>query len=215
MKHVRLFENYINDKIKSLRKLKKITDFIEKYDMQYFVIAMEAEDDNYMFEDIRKVDGVYKLDYYDYNVNKNYSDVKPKLVEITNLPNEVVDSLYRCCEKYHRFDIEYHLETDADPEFFINILKKYKKEIKFSKFMFDHFIDNEKQTFINSFKIQDLLFSTHPEAYKAFIDSCFSSIGYDYEPLKLHPKILKKYDKLLGEYYHQKMVEYDSKKYNL
>ncbi len=209
-----MFESYIDDKIKSLKKIKKIVDFIDKYDMEYFVIAMEMEEDNYMFEDIRKQDGVYSLEYIDYNNVSNPSNAKGRLVDLLSLSDEIVDSLYRCCDEYGRFEVEFHLEMDSDTDEFINILKKYKKEIKFTDVMFINFLDNDLQDEINEFKFQDVLFSTHPESYKKFINVCFDNLN-DNLSFKLHPKILKKYKGLLGKYYDKKDMEYNSSKYNI
>lgn len=217
MKILKTFESYkdnINNKIKSLRKIKEIVDFIERYDMTYFVVAMEMEDEDYMFEDISKDGDVYKLEYTNYNKSN-----KSRRVDLLQLPDEDVEVLYRCCKEFHRFDIEYHLETGVEVETFINILKKYKKPIKFNSWMFGLFLENDKQDEANSFKFQDILFLTHPEAYEPFIDECFDSLvrskTHNFEPLKLHPKIRTKYKDLLGEYYHKKEVEYEAGKYNL
>ncbi len=210
MESLRTFEGYIDNKIKSLKKIKEIVDFIEKYNMKYFVIAMEMEDDDYMFEDIRKHNGVYKLEYVDYAYSK-----KGRLVDLLKLSEDVVDSLYRCCKENSRFDISFHLETGISSiEEFINILIVSKKKINFSKWIFSMLIENDLQEEANKFKFQDILFSTHPEAYKPFIDECFD-ITSNYVPLKIHPRIKIKYKELLGEYLYKSEVEYESEKYNL
>jgi len=215
---LKTFEGYIDKKIKSLKKIKEIVDFIEKYELKYFVVAMDMEDDGYMFEDIRKDNGVYKLEFYDYNVTLHYSKVQARLVDLLNLSDVVVDSLYKCCKEYQRFTIEFHLETGIDSvESFINILKKHKKEIEFTSWMFGMMLENEHD--ISDYKFQDVLFKTHPEAYKPFIDEIFDGLkrsddgkGYG---LTIHPKIKTKYKGLLGDYYHQKEVEHESGKYNM
>jgi hypothetical protein len=211
MKKMMKFESYIDDKITSLKKVKKIVDFIEKYKFEYFVIAMENEEDEYMFEDIRKENGVYVLEY----INYNKSD-KIKITDLLLLPTEVIDSLYRTCNENHRFDVGFHLEMGIGSiDMFINILKIHKGKIVFSKWIFDMLIESDLQKDANGFKFQNILFSKQPDSYKMFIDSSFGSLDGDYDPILVNPKILKKYDGLLGEYYQQKLMEREAKKFNL
>jgi len=211
MKIVKTFEGYIDDKIKSLKKLKKFIDFMEKYKLKYFTIGNTDPDENYQFEYIEKTDDGYDIEYVDYTQGEE-KEVKCELLELSN---KVVDALFTTCDDGHRFTIEYHLEIIAgNIDEFITVLKTYKKPIEFSTWIFSQIIENDEQERANSFEFQNILFSTHPEAYKTFIDECFDIRG-DYEPLKVHPKILKKYKNLLGEYYHKKEVEYEAGKYNL
>lgn len=214
MVNLKTFEGYIDEKINALKKIKKFIDFMEKYKLTYFVIGNTDNDENYQFEYIENDKESYTVEYMDYT-GESDSEYKRDLI---NLPNEVINALYQACED--RFDIEYHLEILAgDMDHFIEILKIHKKPIEFTEWIFGMILENGEQERGNSFKFQDILFSTHPEAYKPFIDECFSSlkrsIEHDFEPLKVNPKILKKYKKLLGEYYHQKEVEHSAEKYNL
>jgi len=225
MKTLKTFEGYIDDKIVALKKLGKFIDFMEKYKMKYFVIGNTDPDENYQFEYIEKTSDGYDIEYVDYTQGeekigfrgKKYKskDIKCELLE---LPNKVVNALLLACKG--RFDIEYHLEMIAgDIDNFIKILKIHKEPIKFSTWVFGQILENDEQERANSFIFQNILFSTHPEAYKPFIDECFDSLvrskKHDFEPLEVHPKILKKYKDLLGEYYHDKKVEYEAVKYNL
>jgi len=221
MKTLKTFEGYIDDKIVALKKLKKFIDFMEKYKLKYFTIGNTDPDENYQFEYIEKTDDGYDIEYIDYTQGEEkvgFRGKKYKSKEIKcgllELPNKVVDALMKACGDV-RFTIEYHLEMVAgDIDDFINILKIHKEPIKFTTWIFGLILENDEQEKGNSFKFQDILFSTHPEAYKAFIDECFDIRG-DYEPLKVNPRILKKYKNLLGEYYHKKEVEYEAGKYNL
>lgn len=220
MKIVKTFEGYIDDKIKSLKKLKKFIDFMEKYKLKYFTIGNTDPDENYQFEYIEKTSDGYDIEYIDYTQEeqvvlrgKRYKEKEVKC-GLLELPNKVVDALMKACGDV-RFTIEYHLEMIAgNIDEFITVLKIHKKPIEFSTWIFGQILENDEQERGNSFEFQDILFSTHPEAYKTFIDECFDIRG-DYEPLKVHPKILKKYKNLLGEYYHKKEVEYEAGKYNL
>ena len=66
---------------------------------------------------------------------------------------------------------------------------------------------------VNSFKFQDVLFSTHPEAFNVFMDATeyVSKDGEYKSPLKLNPRIKKKYHDLYEKY----IMEQEEKKYNL
>ncbi|MCF7866771.1 hypothetical protein K9M18_05035 [Candidatus Woesearchaeota archaeon] len=216
MENLKTFEGYIDDKIKSLKKLKKFIDFMEKYKLKYFTIGDTDPDENYQFEYIEKTSDGYEIEYVDYT----QGDSKDITCGLLELPNNVVDALFVTCDDGHRFTIEYHLEMIAgNIDEFIEVLKIHKEPIKFSTWIFGLILENDQQERGNSFEFQDILFSTHPEAYKSFIDECFDSLvrskKHNFEPLKVNPKILKKYKNLLGEYYHKKQVEYEAGKYNL
>ena len=189
MKHLKIYEGYLSDKMKVIKdkfnKLKKVVDFIEKYDFESFVIAMEHND--IQFEYIEKdSNGDYFLEYVDYNISKK--TIKKYLVD---LPDDVLDSLIECCEQYGRLEIENHLEIGLNINTFINILKKHKESIKFNTYMFSILVESSLQDKVNTFKFQNILFSTHPEAFTSFMDECIDqqerSKIHKFEPLRIAP----------------------------
>jgi len=215
MKNLKTYESYLSDKMKLIRdkftKLKKILDFMNKYKLPFFVVAMETPNGDFMFEEIHKEGDNYYLLYEDYRDNS-----KQVSIELTQLDNDVVDELLDVCEKYYRFTIEYHLETglSSDIENYIRVYKTHKEPIKFTQWMFSQLLEQELQDDANGYKFQDILFSTHPEAFDAFMDECIDSEKRskgEFEPLKLHPKIKLKYKNLLDDY----IIKQDGKKYNL
>jgi hypothetical protein len=216
MNHLKLYEGYLSDKMKVIKdkfnKLKKIIDFIEKYNLNPFIISMESN--NYQFEYIEKdSNDDYILEYIDYTIRKKEKkEIRQKLID---LPDFIIDELITTCETT-RFEVETHLEMGVQNiDIFINILKKHKEPIKFNEWMFSQLVENCLQVEANTFKFQNILFSTHPEAFTAFMDECIDSQErsneYNFEPLRIAIGIEKKYKKLVDDYKTLK----DSEKYNL
>jgi hypothetical protein len=76
--------------------------------------------------------------------------------------------------------------------------------------MFGMFIENGHQKEVNTYKFQNALFTSHPEAFIPFMNEATDVRG-DYEPLKLNPRIKVKFKKLWEEWNMKKQA----KKYNL
>jgi hypothetical protein len=213
MKHLKIYEGYLSDKMKVIKdkfnKLKKIVDFIEKFELKYFNINIESND--YFFNYIKKdTNGDYFLDY---EIIKTSESARHYIVD---LPINVIDDLITNCEQESIFEIQTQLEIGiGDIDTFIKILKTEKNHIKFNTDMFSELIENELQDDANSFKFQDILFSTHPEAFTSFMDECIDgqkrSKKHNFVPLKIAFGIRKKYGKLFNDY---KILK-NSEKYNL
>ena len=215
MKKLKTFESYLSDKMISVKekfnKLKKIIDFIEKYKLKYFIISTETPNGDYLFEEIHKENGNYFLEYESYE-NKKTTNHN---TEITELTKSVVDKLLFVCENEQRFTVEFHLSYVSDIDVIINILKAHKEPIEFTEWIFGMLIENDLQEYSNSYKFQNLLFSTHPEAFNIFMNECIesqkNSQNKDWEPLKIAPGIEKKFKNLFDGY----EVYLNAKKYNL
>lgn len=214
MKYLKLFESfYINDRIKHLKKLDPIIDFMEKYKMDYFVIGNIDKNENYQFEYIEKKENEYFLEYTDFGseitykkyngtTGKRYNDV---VVELFKLPNKIINSLLEVCE--NRMDIEYHLEIGTENvDNFLNMVLNHDKPIEFNEWIFINFIENDLHDDINKFSFQNKLFTKHPESFKYFM-----LVSDKHDELKLHPKIKDKFKDLYTEY----DINKKSKEYNI
>ena len=196
----------LTELVKTPNKLKKLVDFIEKYDFKTFVIAMEHN--GIQFEDISKDKyGDYILEYV-----IGEKTIKQSLIDLSD---DIIDDLIECCEQYGRFEVESHLEIGIGIDPFIKILKKHKEPIKFNGWMFGMIIESDLQDKVNSFEFQNILFSTHPEAFTSFMDEYLEekerAKKYHFDPLEIAPGIEKKFKKLFDDYKTTK----DSEKYNL
>lgn len=203
---IKLFEDYIDN----YDKINVFINFMEKYKITELVIDCEL--DNYFINNIN-FNKRYKKYVLNYKNNRNpYIEV-----ELSNLSSSFIDNLYVLCKTEDLFNIENQLNsTSIDFYNFVNILKNYKEKINFNKDMFTSLYESGCVEYINKFNFQDILFSTHPESYKTFLDVCFFHLKYKKDDkMVLHPKILIKYNSLLGEYYKQKLMEQKAKKYNI
>jgi len=217
----KVFEGYVDDKILALKELKKIIDFMEKYKMQHFEVGNEYKG-LYHFEYIEKTNDGYIIEYIDYTQDKqgyyHGKDIKQIRSYINcgllELPNKVIDALMETISD--RWNIEYHLEMiTGDVDEFLNIIKIYKEPIEFNTWMMSLFIENDQQDNVNNFEFQNILFSTHPEAFDSFMDECVDgkhrAKSHNFEPLKLDPKIKTKYNNLFDKW----NMKHQSKKFNL
>lgn len=204
MKHLKIFESYyINDRVKHLKKLDSIIDFMEKYKMDYFVIGNTDKNDNYHFEYIEKKEDEYFIEYIDYSkpsstyrkhngaIGRKYDDI---VIELFKLPNKIIDILLEVCKD--RMNIEYHLEIGTESiDMFLNMVLNHDKPIDFNEWIFVLFLENELQDDVNKFDFQNKLFTKHPEAFNSFM-----SVVDKQQDLKLHPKIKNKFKDLYNEY---------------
>jgi len=213
MKNIKTYEGYLSDKMKVIKdkfnKLKNLVDFIEKYQLQHFGIS--AESPNFLFEYIVKEEDGFYIEYESYDSNNKSKSNK---VELTELSNDVIDELLDLCENDDILDIERHMEMGlSNIQEWERILKNHKEPIKFSEWMFGMILENDYQKDANTFKFQDLLFKTHPEAFVAFMDECIDSQERTtgFEALRIAQGIEKKYKSLFDDYKTLK----DSEKYNI
>jgi hypothetical protein len=199
---IKLFEDYID--VYEIDKINTFISFMEKYKISEFIINSDL---NNKFINSIKFNKRYKKYVLNYqNNNKPYCEV-----ELLSLSSSFINDLYDLCKTEDLFNIENQLNsTSIDFDNFVNILKNCKEKINFNKDMFITLCDNGFVEDINKFDFQDILFSTHPESYKSFLDECFPTLE-----IILHPKILIKYKSLLGDYYKQKFIEQKAKKYNI
>lgn len=218
MKHIKIYENYITDKIKNLRKFSKIVKFMDKYKIPFF-ISWDTPD--YFFHKVyydKDDNNKIKLDWEDYT----QGETKTRDTEISQLPTDVIDQLVVVCGTNDRFNITAHLENDYGCENFIYIIKKHKEPIEFSGWMFSLFIEHDKEDEVNSYKFQNTLFTTHPEAFNVFMDEVIDSKKRHKEmvdegrkptwkPIRLNPRIKTKFKNLYDTW----EAREEGKKYNL
>lgn len=216
MKHLKIYEGYIEEQLNNIKnklnKLKKIIDFIEKYDFDYLTLTAESTNSDYVFETISKKQGDYYLSYDDYT-EPNNGQIKNE--SLLNLSDKTLDELVKTCDD-SILSIDRLLEIGlVDIQQYISIFKKHKEPIDFSQWMFSILIENDLQDEVNTFKFQDVLFSNHPEAFSLFMKECEESQekskGRNWDPLKIASGIKEKYKKLFDKY----QMEKDSEKYNL
>jgi hypothetical protein len=206
---IKLFEEYTK-----IDKIDTFINFMKQYKLTEIII--DSELDKYIINSIKfnKRYDKYVLNYQ--AINRPYIEV-----ELSSLSSSFIDNLYVLCKTEDLFNIENQLNsTSIDFDNFVNILKNCKEKINFNKDMFTSLCDSGWVEDINKFNFQDILFSTHPESYKPFLDECFLHLEYKnddptLEEMVLHPKILIKYNSLLGDYYKQKLMEQKAKKYNI
>jgi len=216
-KFLKTYENYLKDKLESLKKLVKVVSFMEKNKLTTFIMAFETNG-GILFNDItKKDDGKYYLEY-----ESGYGPIGPSgrrkvlthVEELSVVPDNVIEDLMKNWEDIS--SIERLLELGfSDIQSLINIYKANKKPIKFNTWMFGMLVESDLQKEANKFEFQNVLFSTHPEAFEVFADECQDGLErskeYNFEPLKLHPRTKIKFKKLYDNW----ILKQNAKKYNL
>jgi hypothetical protein len=189
----------------------KITRFMNKYKLKYFLIGNEIKIDRFSFyiacfEKSNEYDakGEIYLDY-EYSLDTGYS-INGRKDPIDKLPSNLLSGVFDDIKKNNRMTPEYLLETtDGD----INILKKVlrytKEEIDFTPWHFDILYESGREEELMEELFQSLLLKTHPEAIEVFLSN--KDVYFLPSVVNMFPHLKDRIEDM--------MLKRESEKYNL